>query len=69
MNYCGLNVKHLRYICDANKLKDGSYTPGSNIKIISKNLMRKLHPDYLFILIWSFRKEVIREEINYLKKW
>ena len=68
LNYCGLNTKHLRYICDANKLKDGSYTPGSNIKIISKNLMRRLHPDYLFILIWSFRKEVIREEINYLKK-
>ena len=43
------------------------FTPGSNIKIISKELMRKLKPDYLFVLIWSFRKEVIQQEAKYLK--
>ena len=30
--------------------------------------MRKINPDYLFVLIWSFRTEVIKQEINYLKK-
>ena len=30
--------------------------------------MRKRNPDYLLVLIWSFRKEVIKQEINYLKK-
>ena len=30
--------------------------------------MRKINPDYLFVLIWSFRKEVIKQEIEYLKK-
>lgn len=68
LNYCGVNDKSLKYICDANKLKYGSYTPGSNIKIISKEKMRKMKPDFLFVLIWSFRKEVIREEIKFLKK-
>ena len=29
--------------------------------------MRKHRPDYLFVLIWSFRKEVIKEEIDYIK--
>ena len=29
--------------------------------------MRKLKPDYLFVLIWSFRKEVIQQEAKYLK--
>jgi hypothetical protein len=43
------------------------YTPGTNIKIISKEIMRKLKPDFLFILIWSFRKEVINQELEYLK--
>ena len=29
--------------------------------------MRKKKPDYIFVLIWSFRNEVIRQEIEYLK--
>jgi len=43
------------------------YTPGSNIKIISKEMMRKLNPDYLFVLIWSFRSEVIKQEEEYIR--
>ena len=30
--------------------------------------MRMKKPDYLLVLIWSFRKEVIKQEINFLKK-
>jgi len=30
--------------------------------------MRVKNPKYLLVLIWSFRKEVIKQEINYLKK-
>ncbi len=67
LNQCGINKKLLNYICDANEYKFGRYTPGSNIKIISKDQMRKKKPDYLLVLIWSFRKEVIKQEINYIK--
>ena len=54
-------------ICDANKKKLNKFTPGTNIKIISKEKMRRLKPHYLFILIWSFRKEIIKQELNYIK--
>ena len=30
--------------------------------------MRKIKPDYLLVFIWSFRKEVIQQEIDFLKK-
>ena len=30
--------------------------------------MRKKKPKYLLVLIWSFRTEVIKQEINFLKK-
>lgn len=30
--------------------------------------MRKKKPDYLFILIWSFKNEVIKQELEYVKK-
>jgi 2-polyprenyl-3-methyl-5-hydroxy-6-metoxy-1,4-benzoquinol methylase len=68
LNYCNITNKNLKYICDANILKMGLFTPGSNIKIISKKEMRSDNPDFLVILIWSFRREVIKEEINFLKK-
>jgi hypothetical protein len=35
--------------------------------IISKEKMRNMRPDYLFVLIWSFRKEVVNQEIDYMK--
>ena len=68
LNYCNITNKNLKYICDANHLKEGLYTPGSNIKIISKEKMRADSPNYLVILIWSFRSEVIKQEINFIKK-
>ena len=60
--------KNLTFICDANKSKIGAFTPGSNIKIISKKTMRSIKPKFIFVLIWSFRKEVIKQELQYLKK-
>ena len=30
--------------------------------------MRKLNPKYLLVLIWSFRSEVINQEIEFIKK-
>ncbi len=67
LNHCGINQKHLKYICDENPYKFGRYTPGSNIKIISKKEMRKRKPKYLLVLIWSFRSEVIKQEIKFIK--
>ncbi len=68
LNYSKLNSSKINYICDASKNKFGKYTPGSNIKIISKEKMRTLRPPYLLVLIWSFRSEVIKQELNYIKK-
>jgi 2-polyprenyl-3-methyl-5-hydroxy-6-metoxy-1,4-benzoquinol methylase len=68
LNYCGITEKNISFICDENKSKHGKFTPGSHIKIISKNKMRKLIPKYLIVFIWSFRSEVIKQELDYIKK-
>jgi len=67
LNHCKITQKKIKYVCDANPEKYGRYTPGSNLKIISKEKMRKLKPKYLLVLIWSFRNEVIQQEIDYIK--
>ena len=67
LNYCKITSKDLKYICDGSSQKLGRYTPGSNIKIISKEKMRKMKIDYIFVLIWSFRSEVIKQEKKFIK--
>ena len=68
LNHCGIDDKKIKYTCDANPYKFNRFTPGSNIKIISKQKMRTLKPKFLLVLIWSFRKEVIQQEKNFLNK-
>ncbi len=68
LNHCEIDNKKIKYICDANPYKYDKFTPGSNLKIISKKKMRRKKPKYLLVLIWSFRKEVIKQEINFLRK-
>ena len=67
LNNFKITNKILPYICDANRFKIGRFTPGTNIKIITKKKMRKNNPDFLLVLIWSFRSEVIKEEMSYIK--
>ena len=67
LNHCGVTNKQVKEICDGSNKKLSKFTPGSNIKIISKQRMRKKNPDYLLVLIWSFRKEVIKQELKYIK--
>ena len=67
LNQCEISNKDIKYVCDSNPEKYGKFTPGSNIKIISKEKMRKINPKYLLVLIWPFRKEVILQEEKYIK--
>ena len=68
LNYNKLGSDKISYICDANYKKYGKFTPGSNIKIISKEKMRKNNPKFLLVLIWTFRNEIIKQERRYIEK-
>ena len=67
LNHCKIKNTQIKEICDGSVKKISKYTPGSNIQIISKEEMRRKKPDYLLVLIWPFRKEVIKQELNFLK--
>ena len=67
-NYCGLGPKEIEAIGDRNPEKDGLVTPGTRIPIISHEKLRVLQPEYLFVFIWHFRNEVIRDEMEFLRR-
>lgn len=67
LHFCEITKKELPYICDAQTQKLGCVTPGTRIPIISKEEMRQMKPDYLFVFIWHLRKEVIQQEMAYIQ--
>ena len=68
LNYCGVGNDLLTAVCDANPEKWGRVTPGSQIPIISKEEMRARKPDILFVLIWHFYEEVLKDEERFIRE-
>ncbi len=67
LQYCGFNSSLIPFICEVNTEKYGCYTPGTNIPIISENEAKALKPDYLLVLPWHFRENILFREREYSK--
>ena len=61
LNYCGLTAAQIDAIIDNNTLKQGFYTGGLNIPIVSIEKGLALNPDLLFILAWNLKGELMQE--------
>lgn len=59
LNFCGFGTKQIQAIIDSNPLKQGMYTPGSSIPIVTLKRGMQMHPDLIFILAWNFRDEIV----------
>jgi hypothetical protein len=67
LNYFKIGKKDLDFIADLNKLKQFKYSPGSNIKILPPVEIYKKKINYILILSWNFSREIIKQNINFLK--
>ena len=68
LNYCGIRTDFLDYTVDRNPYKQGKFTPGTHIPIFSPDKIRETRPDYLFILPWNFKDEIIGQ-MSYIREW
>ena len=59
LNFCEINHKHLACIADQNPLKHNSYSPGTDVLILSPDEALKKKPDTIVILAWNFKAEII----------
>ena len=67
MNYYGINEKHFKYLVEKNPLRENLYSPGSHIPIILENKIEN-HPDIYYVLAWNFRKEILKNNKDLIKK-
>ena len=68
LNYAGIKDDLIAYVVDKNPSKQNKYMPGSHIKIVDENYLKKDQPDFIIILPWNLIKE-IKEQLYYTKKW
>jgi len=68
LNYCKIDRDYLAFATEKSKLKQGLYTPGTKLPIFSDIQMLKFKPDYALLLAWNFSNEIIRNNINFLKR-
>jgi hypothetical protein len=56
------------YVVDGNPHKQGLYLPGSRIPIVSPETVALTRPDYLVILPWNLRAEVMAQMAD-IRSW
>ena len=68
LNYCGIGPDFLDYIVDRSPHKQGQYLPGSRIPIVSADRLEETKPDFVLILAWNLKDEVM-ESMRFVREW
>ncbi len=68
LNYCGIRTDFLEYTVDRSPHKQGNFLPGSRIPIFAPEKIFETRPDYLLILPWNLRVEIM-EQMSEIRAW
>lgn len=68
LNYAGVRPDLLAYVVDRNPAKQDRFLPGSRIPIVNEDYLKQAKPDYVAILPWNLRAEVV-EQLAYIRDW
>lgn len=66
LQFCGITSALIPAVAEVNRDKFGTYTPGSLIPIISEAEAKSMKPDYLLVLPWHFKENILQREKDYL---
>jgi GDP-mannose 4,6-dehydratase len=67
LQYANIGENKIKYAVERNLSKVGKMT-STGVGIISEETMRSNPPEYLLVLPWHFRDEIIKREDEYLEK-
>jgi SAM-dependent methyltransferase len=68
LNYCGVGTDFIDYTVDRNPYKQGKLLPGSRIPVHHPDKIMETRPDYVFILPWNLKEEVM-EQMRGIRAW
>ncbi|WP_274597251.1 class I SAM-dependent methyltransferase [Microvirga tunisiensis] len=68
LNYCGIGPDFIDFTVDRNPYKHALYTPGMNIPIRPVTALDEAKPDYILILPWNLKDEIICQ-MRHVAEW
>ena len=68
MNYAGIRPDFVSFVVDKNPAKQGKFMPGSRIPIAGEARLRQAKPDYIVILPWNLKDEILNQ-LSYAGEW
>jgi SAM-dependent methyltransferase len=68
LQFCGFTCSDIPCIADVNTDKQGRYTPGTGIPIVSEEEARAMNPDYFLVLPWHFKPGILEREAEFLAR-
>jgi 2-polyprenyl-3-methyl-5-hydroxy-6-metoxy-1,4-benzoquinol methylase len=68
LNYCGVRTDLIDYTVDRSPYKQGHFLPGVHIPIYAPEQIRQTRPDYVLILPWNLRDEVM-QQMAFIYEW
>lgn len=68
LNYAGVRPDLLPFVADRNPAKQNKFLPGCRIPIVAEAQLKQTRPDYVVILPWNLREEVMGQ-LAYVREW
>jgi len=68
LNYCGIMTDFIDFTVDRNPYKHNMFLPGSRIPVFHPDKINEEKPDYVLILPWNFKKEIIKQ-MAHIRDW
>lgn len=68
LNYCGVRTDFIDYTVDRSPHKQEHYLPGTHIPIHHPDRIKETRPDYLLILPWNLKDEIIKQ-MAHIRSW
>jgi SAM-dependent methyltransferase len=68
LNYCKILKNNINYVVDISPHKQGKFMPGTHIQIFSPEKIKETKPDYIVILAWNLKDEII-QQMNFINDW
>jgi hypothetical protein len=68
LHYCGIGKDLIAYTVDRNPYKQGRFLPGTHIPIYHPDQIRATKPDYVVILPWNLKDEIMNQ-LGFIREW
>jgi SAM-dependent methyltransferase len=68
LNTFGIGRETIDFVVDRSTVKQGHYTPGTHLPILSPEKLLETQPEYVLLLTWNFAEEILAQQAAYRQR-